>query len=101
MQVVIAKNGQEGVDAFKASAPGYFSAVLMDVRMPVLDGLGATRAIRRLPHKDAELIPIIALSANAYQEDIDKALAAGINDYITKPVVPGLLYHVLASWIKQ
>ena len=47
------------------------------------------------------MVPIIALSANAYQEDIEKALAAGINDYIVKPVVPGLLYHVLSSWIKQ
>ena len=73
----------------------------MDVRMPVLDGIAASQAIRRLSRQDAEMVPIIALSANAYQEDIEKALAAGINDYIVKPVVPGLLYHVLSSWIKQ
>jgi PAS domain S-box-containing protein len=101
MQVVHAKNGKEGLEVFQASEPGYFNAILMDVRMPVLDGIAASQAIRRLSRQDAEMVPIIALSANAYQEDIEKALAAGINDYIVKPVVPGLLYHVLSSWIKQ
>ena len=100
VQVVVAKNGREGVDIYQASAPGYFDGILMDVRMPVMDGLTATKAIRRLGRKDAEIVPIIALSANAYQEDIEKALAAGINDYITKPVVPGLLYHILSTWLK-
>ena len=101
MQVVHAKNGKEGLEVFQASEPGYFNAILMDVRMPVLDGIAASKSIRRLSRQDAEMVPIIALSANAYQEDIEKALAAGINDYIVKPVVPGLLYHVLSSWIKQ
>ena len=101
MQVVHAQNCKEGLEVFQASEPGYFNAILMDVRMPVLDGIAASQAIRRLSRQDAEMVPIIALSANAYQEDIEKALAAGINDYIVKPVVPGLLYHVLSSWIKQ
>ena len=100
MELIVAKNGQEGVAAFQNTEEGYFNAILMDVRMPVMDGLTATKTLRRLPRKDAELVPIIALSGNAYQEDIEKALAAGINDYITKPVVPGILYHTLAEWLK-
>ena len=100
MEIIVAKNGKEGLDAFQESREGYFNAVLMDVRMPVMDGLTATKAIRRLGRKDGEIVPIIAISANAYQEDIEKALAAGINDYITKPVVPGILYHSLAEWLK-
>jgi len=100
VQLMVAKNGLEAVESFQKSQEGYFNAILMDVRMPVMDGLTATRAIRRLGRKDGEIIPIIAISANAYQEDIEKALAAGINDYITKPVVPSILYHTLAEWLK-
>ena len=100
MEIVVAHNGKEGVEAFQKSKDGYFNAVLMDIRMPVMDGLTATKAIRRLGRRDGEIIPVIAISANAYQEDIEKALAAGINAYITKPIVPSILYHTLAEWLK-
>lgn len=100
MVVTVAKNGQEGLDIFQGEKEGYFDSILMDIRMPVMDGLTATRALRQLERKDAEMIPVIALSGNAYPEDIEKAMAAGVNDYITKPVIPGILYHTLAAWIK-
>ena len=81
-----AKNGQEAVDIFKKSPPGYFQLILMDVQMPVMDGYEAASIIRRLKHPNAGTIPIIALTANAFQEDQDKALEAGMNAHVTKPI---------------
>ena len=99
-QVVVAENGQVGVDTFAASAPFTFAAVLMDIRMPVLDGIGAAHAIRYLHREDAGKVPIIALSANAYQEDVKKSLAAGMNDHIAKPVTPHNLYGTLLRYVQ-
>lgn len=101
LQVTVAKNGQIGLELFQASALDYFSGIIMDIRMPVMGGLEATRALRRLERNDAKIIPIIAMSANAYPDDIANAHAAGMNDYITKPVVPGVLYRTLAIWLRQ
>jgi len=98
--VTVTRNGQECLDAFDEVVPGHYDAILMDVRMPVMDGLTATKILRQRNREDAEIIPIIALSGNAYQEDIERALAAGVNDYITKPVVPDILFRTLAAWIK-
>jgi len=100
MEVVVAKNGQLGVDVFASSALNYFAGILMDIRMPIMDGLTTTRNIRSMERNDAKTIPIIAMSGNAYQEDISKAKVAGMDAYLTKPVIPGLLYHTLAEWIK-
>jgi len=81
-----ATNGRRAVEMFEGSAPGHFSAILMDMRMPVLDGLAATRAIRALDRPDAATIPIIALTANAFEEDVRQCLQAGMNAHLSKPV---------------
>ena len=93
--VVWAENGQEGADIFARSAPGEFDLIIMDIRMPVLDGLSCAGLIREMERADAGTVPIIAMSANAYQEDIDKSLAAGMNAHIAKPVEPQKLYAVI------
>ena len=74
----IADNGMIGVSMFSRSTPGYYDAILMDVRMPVMDGIAATAAIRALPREDAATVPIIAITANAYEEDAEKSKAAGM-----------------------
>ena len=81
-----AENGQIAVDMFSQSEEKHFDAILMDMRMPVMDGLAATRAIRRLDRGDAKTIPIIALTANAFEEDVQQCLQAGMNEHLSKPV---------------
>jgi CheY-like chemotaxis protein len=90
-----ARNGQEGVEKFRDSLPGYYDVVLMDVRMPVLDGYEATAAIRKLTRADAAAVPIVAMTANAFTEDMAKAQDAGMNGYVTKPISPQHLYKTL------
>ena len=90
-----AKNGQLAVEAFEQNEPGHFDAILMDMRMPVMDGLEATRAIRNLDRPDAKTIPIIALSANAFEEDVRLCLEAGMNRHLAKPVDLDLLKEAL------
>lgn len=80
------RNGQEAVDRFAAGPEGCFDAVLMDIRMPVMDGLAATRAIRALPRGDARTVPILAMTANAFEEDRALALQAGMTGYLVKPL---------------
>lgn len=94
-----AMNGQEGVDLFEQSKEGYYHAILMDVRMPVMDGLEATRQIRELRREDARRIPIIALSANTFEEDIQMSLDAGMNAHLAKPIDSETLYHTLEEYI--
>lgn len=84
--VTKAWNGQEAVDAFAASKEGYFDIIFMDIMMPVLDGLGAARAIRALHRPDAAAVRISAMSANAFSDDIQRSLDAGMNAHISKPV---------------
>lgn len=79
-------NGQEALDAFEGSPPQYFDLILMDIQMPVMDGYEATKHIRALPRPDAGTVPIIAMTANAFSEDIQRALAAGMDDVATKPL---------------
>ena len=81
-----AKNGQEGVDHFCAAPPHTYAAILMDLRMPVLNGFEATEKLRCLDRADAQTIPIIAMTADAFEEDIKKCLAAGMNGHVAKPV---------------
>ncbi|MCI8639036.1 MAG: response regulator [Coprococcus sp.] len=85
-QVVIANDGKAAVDAFEASDPGTFDCILMDLMMPVMSGYEAARVIRRLERPDAGTVPIIALSANAFEEDIALAKDAGMNEHLAKPV---------------
>lgn len=85
-QVTTAANGKRAVERFQSSPPGTFDAILMDVMMPVMDGLAATRAIRALPRKDAQRVPIIAMTANAFVEDAQKSMQAGMNAHLAKPL---------------
>ena len=80
-----AQNGKEAVELFAESEPQHFDAVLMDAMMPVMDGYEATRAIRKLPRPDAQTTPIVALTANAYADDVKKALDSGMNAHVGKP----------------
>jgi len=94
-----AENGRLAVDLFAGSEEGHFAAILMDMRMPVLDGLEATREIRKLSRPDAAAIPIIALSANAFEDDVKQCLEAGMNVHLSKPVDMERLKAVLAELI--
>lgn len=95
LQVESAENGQMAVEMFERSAPGSYDLILMDIRMPVKDGLVATKEIRALAHPDAAHIPIVAMTANVFKEDMDKAKAAGMNGYVIKPIENEKLYEVL------
>lgn len=97
--ITIANNGQEAVDTFNASDENYFDAILMDIRMPVMDGITATRLIRALDRKDAATIPIIAMTADAFEDQQKQTLEAGMSYHLSKPIDPSLLYHVLASYL--
>lgn len=88
-------NGQEAVAAFEQSAPGTFGAILMDIQMPVMDGYTATRKIRASDHPQAKSIPIVAMTANAFTEDVTAALAAGMNDHVAKPISYDRLFATL------
>ena len=85
-EVVTANDGKAAVDAFNASAPGTFDCILMDLMMPVMSGYEAARVIRGMNRTDAKSVPIIALSANAFEEDIALAKDAGMNEHLAKPV---------------
>ena len=97
MEAEHAKNGAEAVRMFNESAPGYYDAILMDVRMPVMDGLTATQTIRALEHPDAKRIPIIAMTANVFDEDVERSLQSGMNAHLSKPIEPERLYDTLAE----
>lgn len=101
MFVTCASDGALAVNIFEHSLPNYFSAILMDVRMPKLNGLEATETIRKLEREDAKSIPIIAMTANAYESDRQACKDAGMNMHLAKPVNPKLLYSVLAEQIEK
>ena len=86
LAVDCAENGKEAVDIFLKSAPDRYQAILMDIQMPIMDGYSAAREIRGSEHPQARDIPIIAVTANAFAEDVAKALRAGMNDHISKPI---------------
>ncbi|MEG1633404.1 MAG: response regulator [Oscillospiraceae bacterium] len=94
-----AENGRETLDIFEAAAPGTYSAVLMDIQMPVMNGYDATKAIRASSHPEAQSIPVIAMTANAFAEDIAASHAAGMNDHISKPIDVAQLLAVLKKHI--
>lgn len=96
-----AANGQEAVEMYVASRPGDYDLILMDVQMPIMDGLEATRRIRGLGREDAKRVPIFAMSANAFTEDIEKSLAAGMNEHISKPIEPDVLFEKIAAYCKS
>ncbi len=94
-------NGKEGLEAFKNSQPWYYFAILMDIRMPVMDGFEAAKEIHALKRQDATLIPIIALTADAYIQDKERIIKSGMNAHITKPIEPEELYKSLESFAKK
>ena len=99
--VETAENGKIAVDKVAGSETGYYDAILMDVRMPVMDGLEAARRIRELPREDVREMPILALTANAFESDVQNTLEAGMNEHLVKPVDADRLYVALAEWIEQ
>jgi signal transduction histidine kinase/DNA-binding response OmpR family regulator len=99
MEGELAENGEIALEKFKNSPPNYYSAILMDMRMPVMDGLTATQEIRKLERPDAKTIPIIALTANAFDEDVQRSLQAGLNAHLSKPVEPETLFETLENMI--
>jgi len=101
MKVDHAENGRIAVDKFAASEPGHYSAVLMDMRMPEMDGLSATVAIRSMDRPDAQTVPVIALTANAFDEDVQKSLQAGLNAHLSKPIDPVVLFETLEDLIQD
>ena len=96
-ECTICENGEEILKAFEQSAPGDYDMILMDIQMPVLNGYEATKAIRRSSHKLAKTIPIIAMTANAFSEDIQHSLAAGMNAHVSKPVEMKVLEKTIRS----
>lgn len=93
--IIRAVNGREALKLFKRSSPGEIKAILMDIQMPEMNGLETTRAIRELPRPDAATVPIIAMTANAFREDRESAISAGMNGFVPKPVDVNALYEEL------
>jgi CheY-like chemotaxis protein len=86
---------------FEKNPPKYYDAILMDMRMPEMDGLTATTTIRAMDREDAKTIPIIALTANAFDEDVQRSLQAGLNAHLSKPVEPDVVFETLESLIQD
>jgi signal transduction histidine kinase/CheY-like chemotaxis protein len=101
MEPTLAANGKAGLEAFEKAKPFYFDAVLMDIRMPIMDGYAATKEIRSLLREDAKSTPILAMTADAFSEDVSKAIASGMDGHLAKPINPSLLYQTLASVIAK
>jgi len=99
--VETARNGKEAVEKFNASPNGYYNAILMDIQMPLMDGIAATRAIRSNDERsDAKTVPIIALTANAFDDDLKKSVESGMNDHIIKPINNEKLLRLLYELLK-
>ena len=97
----VAENGRIAVEKFSSHPASYYDAILMDMRMPEMDGLEATRMIRSMDRADVRTIPIIALTANAFDEDVQRSLQAGLNAHLSKPVQPELLFETLEDLLKK
>lgn len=99
LDVECAVNGKEAVDKFAASEGGYYDLIFMDIQMPVMNGYDAVKAIRKLDRSDAEKIPVVAMTANAFAEDVKEALNAGMNEHIAKPLDINKLIATLKKWL--
>lgn len=96
-----ARNGLEAIESFSAAPAGTFDAILMDVRMPVMDGLTAASHIRRLQKEGSKTIPIIAMTANAFEEDMKKSRESGMDAHLAKPIEPELLFSTLDRFVNN
>ncbi len=94
-----AENGKRGVELFSESEEGWYSIIFMDIQMPVMNGYEAAAAIRALPRSDAKTIPVVAMTANAFSEDVQDALGAGMNEHISKPLEIDRLVQILQKWL--
>ena len=94
-------NGRQAVEMFSESRLGEFRVILMDIQMPEMNGLDAARAIRSLDRPDAADIPIVAMTANTFTEDVDEAMAAGMNEFIPKPLDVNYLYRLLRELLNN
>ena len=101
VEVFTADNGAECLKVLSESQNGYFDAVLMDIRMPVMDGLTATEKIRAMEREDCREVPIIAMTANAFEEDVKRTKEAGMNAHLAKPIEPALMLETLADCIAK
>ena len=101
MEVDHAENGRIAVEMFEEHEEGYYDAILMDMRMPEMGGLEATRVIRAMDRADAKKVPIIALTANAFDEDVQHSLQAGLNAHLSKPVEPEILFETLEDLLSH
>ena len=99
VRIDTAVNGQEALEKVSASSPGYYSLVLMDIRMPVMGGYEASRKIRSIDRPDLRQLPIIAMTADAFTEDKQRALDAGMNGHIAKPIDLRELYNILGKYL--
>ncbi len=99
IEVDVAENGRIAVEMYSSKTAGYYDAILMDMRMPEMDGMEATKAIRSSGRGDAASIPIIALTANAFDEDVQRSLQAGLNAHLSKPIQPQALFNTLENLI--
>ncbi|MEG1895055.1 MAG: response regulator, partial [Oscillospiraceae bacterium] len=99
LSIEVAENGLQAIETFAQKPDGYYDAILMDIRMPVMDGLTAAKSIRHMRKPDAKTIPIIAMTANAFDEDIEKTKAAGMDAHLAKPIEPQLLYQTMQNFL--
>lgn len=99
-EIETASDGLEAVNKVSASPEGYYDFIIMDIQMPVMDGLEATRQIRLLDRQDTKDLPIVAMSANAFAEDVRLSLEAGMNEHIAKPIEIDRLYSIMAKWFR-
>ena len=95
-----AENGKAAVERFKDSKSGTYDIVLMDVMMPVMNGLDAARAIRSLDREDARCVPIVAMTANAFQDDIQQSRNAGMNEHLAKPIEPEKIHQAIQRLLR-
>ena len=100
MEITTCENGAEAVKAFRESPLGYYDLILMDIMMPVMDGYEASRRIRSLPRRDASLIPIFAMTANAFQDDIEKSHKSGMNEHLTKPLHTKTMLSAIRKYVR-
>ena len=98
--ITVVHNGQQAIDMFKEKPQGTFDAILMDVMMPIVDGLSATRSIRALDREDAKKIPIIAVTANAFDEDVKRCKEAGMNAHLSKPLEMNKVVETIAKYCR-
>ena len=94
-------DGAQAVERIRTTEPGTYDVVLMDIMMPVMDGLEATRAIRSMEREDCRTLPIIAMSANAFDDDLKKSVECGMNGHLSKPVEVDKLYKTLGEIVRE